>query len=409
MVKKEKEEKHPCELSNSSCQHSLPHMMPHMNKVRDESHNSKIKTVESPPESNSPWKVLSLINLQCEKLLHHSDVEETDSGLALSATPVGHLVDEASAATANATDEESGGDCLSFEFTFRPSLLMCEKENIPSSVPSGEDARDYNEGASTCKPECCVIDSKASCVQSDTVRPELVEENATAKIKREDKFSINRQFECKEDYLSSEQSSVTVTFENTSQIANIASESLNGQLTFNSHTDRIIAMLKPESGLDYNANLALTKEALSETRPHPLSSSQVALHLLSVKEVGHSLPRYSDRICASQLEDVHALNEVNSPQKLSCCNAETNTSSSGELKPKPGPVQQEQIAPPSAHQWRTKTPRKQPHPSRSVDIQDPGFQGVTFRMDTELDDSKEQCRLLITSKYRYRQFYSTFA
>ncbi|XP_029921391.1 GATA-type zinc finger protein 1 isoform X2 [Myripristis murdjan] len=49
--------------------------------------------------------------------------------------------------------------------------------------------------------------------------------------------------------------------------------------------------------------------------------------------------------------------------------------------------------------WRTKTPRKQPHPSRSADIQDPDFQGVTFRMETVLDDSREQCRLLITSKY----------
>uniref|UniRef100_A0A3Q4HSA5 Zinc finger GATA like protein 1 n=1 Tax=Neolamprologus brichardi TaxID=32507 RepID=A0A3Q4HSA5_NEOBR len=53
----------------------------------------------------------------------------------------------------------------------------------------------------------------------------------------------------------------------------------------------------------------------------------------------------------------------------------------------------------SSHQWRTKTPRKQHCPSRSVDIQDPDFQGVTFRMDTELDESREQCRLLITSKY----------
>ncbi|KAK2919069.1 hypothetical protein Q8A73_003440 [Channa argus] len=53
----------------------------------------------------------------------------------------------------------------------------------------------------------------------------------------------------------------------------------------------------------------------------------------------------------------------------------------------------------SQSQWRTKTPRKQPHPSRSVDIQDPDLQGVTFRMDTEVDDNMEQCRLLITSKY----------
>lgn len=50
--------------------------------------------------------------------------------------------------------------------------------------------------------------------------------------------------------------------------------------------------------------------------------------------------------------------------------------------------------------WRTKTPRKQRNPSRSADIQDPHFQGVTFRMDAALDDSRERCRLLITSQFR---------
>ncbi|XP_072319450.1 GATA-type zinc finger protein 1 [Eucyclogobius newberryi] len=51
-----------------------------------------------------------------------------------------------------------------------------------------------------------------------------------------------------------------------------------------------------------------------------------------------------------------------------------------------------------AERWRSKR-RKQSRPSRSVSAQDPDFQGVTFRMDTELDETKEQCRLLITSKY----------
>uniref|UniRef100_A0AAV2LGX9 GATA-type domain-containing protein n=1 Tax=Knipowitschia caucasica TaxID=637954 RepID=A0AAV2LGX9_KNICA len=48
--------------------------------------------------------------------------------------------------------------------------------------------------------------------------------------------------------------------------------------------------------------------------------------------------------------------------------------------------------------WRSKR-RKQARPIRSASLEDPDFQGVTFRMDTELDDTKEQCRLLITSKY----------
>ncbi|XP_077461606.1 GATA-type zinc finger protein 1 isoform X2 [Stigmatopora argus] len=48
---------------------------------------------------------------------------------------------------------------------------------------------------------------------------------------------------------------------------------------------------------------------------------------------------------------------------------------------------------------KSKKPRKQPNPRRSVDIQDPHFQGVTFRMDAKMDDCREQCRLFITSKY----------
>ncbi|XP_054460257.1 GATA-type zinc finger protein 1 [Anoplopoma fimbria] len=68
-------------------------------------------------------------------------------------------------------------------------------------------------------------------------------------------------------------------------------------------------------------------------------------------------------------------------------------------KPEPRPVQKEELASPSTQRCRTKTPRKQPHPRRSADIQDPDFQGVAFRMDTELDDNRGQCRLLITSKY----------
>ncbi|XP_018617216.1 GATA-type zinc finger protein 1 isoform X2 [Scleropages formosus] len=48
--------------------------------------------------------------------------------------------------------------------------------------------------------------------------------------------------------------------------------------------------------------------------------------------------------------------------------------------------------------WRGRTPRKQRHPIRSADLCDPDFRGVSFRMHTELNNGHE-CRLLITSKY----------
>lgn len=47
-----------------------------------------------------------------------------------------------------------------------------------------------------------------------------------------------------------------------------------------------------------------------------------------------------------------------------------------------------------------RTPRKQAHPARSADLQDPGLQGVTFSMHAELGRSTEECHLLITSNYR---------
>ncbi|KAI7807343.1 GATA-type zinc finger protein 1 [Triplophysa rosa] len=46
-----------------------------------------------------------------------------------------------------------------------------------------------------------------------------------------------------------------------------------------------------------------------------------------------------------------------------------------------------------------RTQRKQPHPARSPDPQDPDVQGVTFSMHPEVDTSTDQCKLVITSNY----------
>ncbi|KAG5853903.1 hypothetical protein ANANG_G00031790 [Anguilla anguilla] len=55
--------------------------------------------------------------------------------------------------------------------------------------------------------------------------------------------------------------------------------------------------------------------------------------------------------------------------------------------------------PASDARWQARKPRKQSHPTRSADLCDPTFKGVTFRMRTELSDNRDQCRLLITSNY----------
>lgn len=60
-----------------------------------------------------------------------------------------------------------------------------------------------------------------------------------------------------------------------------------------------------------------------------------------------------------------------------------------------------QESPSSRAAWGTcrRTQRKQPHPARSPDPQDPDVQGVTFSMHPEVDTSTDRCKLVITSNY----------
>lgn len=381
-----------------------------MKKVKDKS--SKVATlVETYPECNSPWRVLSLINLQCEKLLQHSDIEGLNTSSVSSATKVGHSID--STAAARVRDQQVGVDCISVECSFRPSVCISDREEIPAHVSHQEDSGE----ASGYKPGCCAKDPNVDiCVDShpsgkiDTIKPAQVKENATEPTqphptdKGEDKFSVNRQFErnpdCKKDCASSEQDILNVPlYENVSS---------NTTHIPDADVEANAPPSKPSLTYDCNANLALIAASPCITQLNPLSSILTSLPssslLFNMKEKCHSLPKQGDKSRVSQLDCTYVPVEEKSPPaaqlKSSGCNGETNSASSAASKPKPRPMQEEEIDPPTTQNWRTKTPRKQPHPSRSVDIQDPDFQGVTFRMDTELDDSREQCRLLITSKYR---------
>lgn len=60
--------------------------------------------------------------------------------------------------------------------------------------------------------------------------------------------------------------------------------------------------------------------------------------------------------------------------------------------------------------WETcrRTQRKQPHPARSPDPQDPDVQGVTFSMRPEVDTSTDRCKLVITSNYRWIHVFCLF-
>ncbi|XP_063740729.1 GATA-type zinc finger protein 1 [Eleginops maclovinus] len=299
-----------------------------------------------------PLKVLSLINLQCERLLHQKDAEESDPKPVPCNTKLDHSKDELSTAAPDVTDQGIGGDCLSVECTLRSSLLIYGRQEIPQGC-----VKDCNMGR---------------CLQS-----QIAEKPDTSV------FS---------DCFSSENNHLYHPFTDPYACR-------NAQLTFNSNEDASAAMSKPALTLDHNANLDTHLPPLSSVLP----SSQSASLSFSNADRCQSFAKQGDKIPAFKPELRHANIEGKYPQiaqlQTSSFNGETIPSPSATLKPEHRSVQKEESAATSTQQWRTKTQRKQLNPKRSANIQDPDFQGVTFRIATELDDNREQSRLLITSKY----------
>lgn len=345
----------------------------HMN-VKDQSQDSRT----SPhAEGHSPWKVLSLINLQCKRLLHHSDAEEHDPNPLSSSSLL--KTQRLSKATAEVTNEDVLCDSSSSEFTFRPSVLKYEREEIPSCISRVSSL----QLQSTAKHETIFMEETAN----DSSQFHHEEE-------KEDKFSRNRQSEGNREHFSSEEGTEHLHSKN---IAKITKPPSYDHVTSNSNVKEDIILMKPELTLDCNANLSLLTEATSNAYlqslhiTRPSSPSGIASSCILIAE-HHLLVEPGD----SHQEITGDLPGHRSP----ISSTQTEPSEHGQSESGLGPGLKEDADPPATWPWRTKTPRKQPHPSRSVDIHDPDLQGVMFRMDPELDDSKEQCRLLITSEYR---------
>ncbi|XP_029015619.1 GATA-type zinc finger protein 1 [Betta splendens] len=265
-------------------------------------------------ECSSPWKVLSLINLQCERLMRRRGADASAHGTATSATNVPK--DHAPVQPRTASTDAAERGCA------RPA--------------EGRDQR---------------------------VQPQLQEDAAPPPQNR-------HAFITKQDVLSHNA---------------LPSASQQTMLTFQLNEDAEVALSKQPFTLDCNENIVLTAEPLFDTQLPPPSSMLPASPSFRAVEC----PEPGLETTGPEPECTHSATEEDFPSVSA--QAQSQSACSAASKQDPRELSQ---------QWRAKTPRKQPHPSRSVDIQDPDLQGVTFRMDTEVDDSREQCRLLITSKYR---------
>lgn len=375
------------EISNDS---GLPHQLSHnQTNVTDQSQDSK-----TTPESHSPWKVLSLINLQCKRLLHHSDTEEYDPNLFMSSSAL--LIDQLSKEAAKVPDQEVGSNSSSSALSFKLSVLKYDKEEIASFVSADEAIIGTGVGSS---PQVCVNERSEDSQSESTGIPETANDSSHFHhAEKEDKFSTNTQSDCNGKQAAdspSEEGPEHLTSENVSKKPKpTPNEFLHNQLTFGSNGEAVRILKKPEFTLDCNANLSLPLEAARDPYLQSLHVSQPTspsgAHPWIISDQG--LP-------AIEEGDPHqGVTGALPVQQIS--NTQTNPSKFVESKLELGRGQQEDAAGATTQPWRTKTPRKQPRPSRSVNIHDPDLQGVMFRMDPELDDSQERCRLHITSEYR---------
>lgn len=342
------------------------------------------------PESHSPWKVLSLINLQCKRLLHHSDAEEHRPNVSLSSSPLAS--DRLSkAAAAKVTGQEVGSDCPSS--TFRSSVLKCEGDETASRLSADDAVMGTGAGS---HPQGCVKESREDLPQSESAgTPDTAHASSHFhhEQNKEDKFNSNRlshrYSEQAEEFLSTKEAAEHLSSGNTSKNTNPApNDVLNSHLTSGQSVEAVVFLMKPEFPLDCNANLCLPIEAAREHVSWAASPS--AAHPRIITDRGPPPVQRGD--------SRQGVTGARPGQQIS--NPQTNPSKHVDPKLEGEPGQKKDAAGAATQPWRAKTLRKQPRPSRSVNIHDPDLHGVMFRMDPELDDSKEHCRLLITSEYR---------
>ncbi|XP_008413609.1 GATA-type zinc finger protein 1 [Poecilia reticulata] len=336
---------------------------------------------------NSPWKVLSLINLHCERLLHDKDAE--DAGLSLgSSSRVSHS--NAKFATASPGVTKGGNTEDSLEGTSGLSLQLCERRISPASVvdlkmgSSEEVEEDSGEGCSlqihSAEKTAAHAVALCECSSAVTLQPLHSYSEKPSVGKRQSLIQ-----ECKKDWFHTENDHLNALFpENALQQAQISSVCSTAQITFSSTYMECTEVPQPGLTLDLNANFTLSTEKPCNTQLPPTSAG-----LLSPQSGQY------DQFSASKTECCHVPQEESHPvadySTVSSCTVSYATDIW-----KVSNDEKDQL---STNKCRTKTRRKQPHPSRSADGQDPDFQGVTFRIDTELDDNRQQSRLLITSKY----------
>lgn len=362
------------------------------NRVKNVSEeNGELSESDEPRcECSSPWKVLSLINLTCERLLHQKDAEEENSTFEPTSTKSIQSTNTSASAPPNGIERDCEGDSLGCTLEPEKTMFFAPVEDMRRDGPGdsqqlqfcGKDAGDVQKQPAE-KTGPVTLEMQEDC--------SVVSLQPLCRDKEEFSFSKQLKQECKECF----STKIDAPFPNKETQS---STCLKPEMIFSSGYSACVDQSKPALTLDHNANITLSTELPCDiqlpTQSAALPSSLAAPLIFTPAESCQSSSGQNEKFTSPTPKCPQTTTEDLYPGgDGSSCNI-CVTASPAEL----WTDQTKESDPP--HQHRTKTPRKQPHPSRSADIHDPDFQGVTFRIDAELDDTREQCRLLITSKYR---------
>lgn len=305
--------------------------------------------------SSSPWEVMSLINLQCERLLHSGGTHGEEGDSQTYKTKI----------DAKSEDQDVTREWSSFPSAVSTSVVSSRADTVDHvmesdaccSVPHVIDPTDYLPIHSTSEnDESATIDAVEDLAEliSKTTEDSLLSSTVMSEEKTDHCFQVEMSVLPLD--LTKKVEICEHTIENGEgvnemvSVSSISEAPQSPEITSVDFTSSLVAEKYEDSGFSFNEgeNAVCESALVSETPP-------------SRTDVNNNL------------EDEEA-----QEAKKTC----TMTS----LQPRLGN--------------RRRTPRKQAHPARSADLQDPGLQGVTFSMHTELDHSTDQCRLLITSNYR---------
>lgn len=325
-----------------------------------------IRTVKTPPSfteafsmlNSSPWEVMSLINLQCERLLH--------SGGA-------HGEEEASQTDKNNIDTKSKDRDVTHEWSMFPSA------SITSNVSLRADAMEHAIECDISRFVPRVIDSPD---HMDVCASETGESVIIKAVKDLAELITNSTGDCL----------------------------LSSSVVREERTDNFLVETSVLP-LDLSKKVEICEQAIE--------NGECVKEMASVSSISEAPP-------SSEISSVDFTSLVAEKYEASCFsfNGGENVECDGALVFETPPPRtdlnnnledemlQEGEKTPAVISAQTKwgnqrrTPRKQAHPVRSADLQDPGLQGVTFSMHSELDHSTDQCRLLIASNYRQKLFFT---